>query len=54
MEIIMRRARRTDAAAINYIYNQAVEDGDSILEIDVKGQSYREEWLAAHDRRHPV
>ncbi len=54
MEVIMRRARRTDAAAINHIFNQAVEDGDSSLDIDAKDQAYREQWLAAHDRRHPV
>ena len=41
MEVIMRRARRTDAAAINHIFNQAVEDGDSSLDIDAKDQAYR-------------
>ena len=54
MEVIMRRARRSDAAAINVIFNQAIEDGNSNLDIDSKDLVYRQQWLANHDKRHPV
>ena len=54
MEVVMRRARREDADAINEIFNQAVEEGNSNLDIDSKDRAYREEWLADHDGRHPV
>lgn len=50
----MRRARRSDAAAINKIYNQVIEMDEAELDIDPKTLRYREGWLAAHDRRHPV
>ena len=54
MEVIMRRARRSDADAINDIFNQAVTEGESDLDIDVKDTEYRRQWLAYHNRRHPV
>ncbi len=54
MEVIMRRARRSDADAINDIFNQAVTEGESDLDIDVKDTEYRRQWLAYHSRRHPV
>ncbi len=54
MEVLMRRARQSDADAINLIFNQAIEDGNSNLDIDLKDRQYRQQWLAAHDKRHPV
>lgn len=54
MEVMMRRARRSDAAAINVIFNQAIEDGNANLDIDCKDLAYRQQWLADHDKRHPV
>ena len=53
MEIMMRRARMADAAAINDICNSRI-GGEGTLEIDQRPVEYRQEWLAAHDRRHPV
>lgn len=54
MEVLMRRARSGDADAINYIFNQAIQDGNANLDIDEKQREYRLHWLAAHDKRHPV
>lgn len=54
MEVTMRRARKGDADAINFIFNQAIDEDGSNLDIDRKTRAYRERWLEEHDRRHPV
>ncbi len=53
MEIMMRRAKMADAAAINALWNRQA-GGEGRLEIDQRPVEYHQEWLAAHDRRHPV
>ena len=52
MEIKMRRAKIADAAAINAISNEM--SGGGRLEIGQRPLEYHQEWLACHDRRHPV
>lgn len=54
MEVLMRRARPGDVDAINFIFNQAIQDGNANLDIDEKERDYRLQWLAGHDKRHPV
>lgn len=52
--ISIRDACLDDAAAIARIYNQGIEDRTSTLETELRSPEEREEWLAAHDGRHPV
>jgi len=54
MELSIRPARESDANAINFIFNQAIEDDDANLDIDCKDLAYRQRWLKQHDKRHPV
>lgn len=54
MDWNIRNARKADAEAINRIFNEAVETGGANLDIDTKDTAYRQKWLAAHDKRHPV
>ncbi len=54
MEVMMRRAKRADAEAINFIYNQAIDDGNACMEIDHCTLERRLEWMGRHNKRFPI
>jgi phosphinothricin acetyltransferase len=52
--VTIRDATAADAAAIARIYNQGIEDRVATLETELRSPEERAQWLASHDRRHPV
>lgn len=54
LKVIMRKARRSDVASMNRIFNDCMDIDGNCLDIDHKDESYWLEWFAAHDRKHPV
>lgn len=54
MEITIRKVRRSDIDGMNRIFNDGMKNGGAYLDIDPKGEGYRLEWLAQHDKKHPV
>lgn len=50
----VRDATPDDAVSIARIYNQGIEDRVATLETELRTPEERADWLAAHDRRHPV
>jgi L-amino acid N-acyltransferase YncA/DNA-binding HxlR family transcriptional regulator len=53
-EMKIRDATYEDAAAIERIYNQGIEDRSATLETQLRTPEERAEWLAARGTRHPV
>lgn len=51
---IIRRATLADAGAIAGIYNEAVATTTATFDTEPKTVEDREQWLQAHDERHPV
>lgn len=54
MEITIRKVKRSDISEMNRIFNNNMKTEGSCLDIDPKDESYRLEWLAEHDKKHPV
>jgi phosphinothricin acetyltransferase len=54
VEIAIRRAWPSDAAAIAEIYNQAILHTTATFDTEPKTADDRRAWLEAHDERHPV
>lgn len=54
MEITIRKVKRSDINEMNRIFNDGMKTDGTCLDIDPKGESYRLEWLAEHDKKHPV
>ena len=50
----IRRATLSDAAAIADIYNEAILTTTATFDTETKTVAEREQWLQAHDERHPV
>jgi L-amino acid N-acyltransferase YncA len=53
-EIIIRHAKRSDAAEIAAIYNEAILERGATFETEVRSEEERSSWLEEHDERHPV
>ncbi|MEG2073581.1 MAG: GNAT family N-acetyltransferase, partial [Angelakisella sp.] len=54
MEITIRKVKRIDIDEINRIANDEMKTNGNSLDIDPKDYNYRLEWLAEHDKTHPV
>lgn len=52
--LILRRAERSDVAAIAEIYNEAILTTTATFDTEPKSIEERTKWLEAHDERHPV
>ena len=52
--LTIRRAVLADAAAIADIYNEAIATTTATFDTEAKTVEEREQWLGAHDERHPV
>ena len=50
----IRRAIISDALAICEIYNQAIIEGKSTFETELRTESERRKWIEKHDERHPI
>jgi L-amino acid N-acyltransferase YncA len=50
----IRPATLSDAAAIADIYNEAILTTTATFDTETKTVAEREQWLQAHDERHPV
>ncbi|MEG1943282.1 MAG: hypothetical protein RR049_05640, partial [Angelakisella sp.] len=54
MEITIRKVKRIDIDEMNRIANDEMKTNGNSLDIDPKDYNYRLEWLAEHDKAHPV
>jgi L-amino acid N-acyltransferase len=52
--VTIRRATLRDAAEIADIYNEAILTTTATFDTEPKTTQDREQWLQAHDERHPV
>jgi phosphinothricin acetyltransferase len=52
--LVIRRAERSDAAAIAGIYNDAILTTTATFDLEPKSVDEREQWLEAHSGRFPV
>ncbi|MEL7486835.1 MAG: N-acetyltransferase family protein [Pseudomonadota bacterium] len=55
-DVIIRRATRADASAINAVYNPFIETSPATFETEAHDETARAAWLDAHlaNERHPV
>jgi L-amino acid N-acyltransferase YncA len=53
-EIIIRHAKRSDAAELAAIYNEAILERGATFETEVRSEEERSRWLEKHGERHPV
>ncbi|NUU59957.1 arsinothricin resistance N-acetyltransferase ArsN1 family A [Paenibacillus agri] len=54
MELIIRKATKSDLTAILQIYNQGIEDRVATLEEEQKDAAYITNWFAEHEGRFSV
>ncbi|MCI4343010.1 MAG: N-acetyltransferase family protein [Thermoplasmata archaeon] len=54
MIVKIRRATAADNPAIAAIYNDAVRTGIATFDTEPRSPAGQRQWLARHDRRHPV
>lgn len=54
LQLTIRRAELTDAAAIAEIYNEAILTTTATFDTELKSVEERTHWLQSHDERHPV
>lgn len=54
MNLVIRRAELSDAAAIAEIYNEAIRTTTATFDTEPKTVEDRRKWLEDHDDRHPV